>query len=187
MASPVSPPVLPAQTVSSTQPAEAVVDAGGASLRVSFDDQPYPVTLYAGDTSLGRIDSPDTILVVEAGSVRLRVVNESLFLNADLGALTLKRGERRSVSLPRLASVVLAVRGEDYSGVRILIDGRQVPGPYPAQVARIAPGPHKVVYRWISGPASGREVEDTIALLAGGHFVVRAGLDNDRLVVQQLR
>jgi hypothetical protein len=156
-------------------------------LRVGFDAQPYPVTLFAGDARLGRIETADASLDVEAGSVRLRAVNETLFLDLDLGPLTLRPGERRTVALPGLASAAFAVRGDDYAGVRILVDGRQIPGPYPAQVGRIAPGAHRVVYRWISGPAAGREVSDAIVLAAGGHFIIRAGLDNDKVAVQQLR
>jgi hypothetical protein len=82
---------------------------------------------------------------------------------------------------------VFGMKGEDYTGMRLLIDGRPVPGPYPAQVARIAAGAHRVAYRWVSGPAAGREVSDNVTLSAGGHFLVRAALDNDKLVVQQLR
>lgn len=190
-----APPAAPPPSVPPAKPvAEAPAPAppkpaavGTAELRVGFDAQPYPVTLFAGDARLGRVDAADTSLDVEAGSVRLRAVNEALFLDIDLGAVTLRPGERRTVALPGLASAAFAVRGDDYAGVRILVDGRQIPGPYPAQVGRIAPGAHRVVYRWVSGPAAGREVSDAVVLSAGGHFIIRAGLDNDKVAVQQLR
>ena len=86
-----------------------------------------------------------------------------------------------------MASAVFAVKGEDYAGVRILVDDRLLPGPYPAQVGKIAAGSHRVVYRWISGPAEGHEISGSIVVTAGGHFIIRAALDSDRVVVQQLR
>jgi serine/threonine protein kinase len=186
-AKPAARPAAEAAAPAVSPAAEPVAVPGGAVLRIGFDAQPYPVTLFAGDARLGRVDTADASLGVEAGSVRLRAVNETLFLDIDLGTLTLRPGERRTVALPGLASAAFAVRGDDYTGVRILVDGRQIPGPYPAQVGRIAPGAHRVVYRWISGPAAGREVTDGIVLSAGGHFIIRAGLDNDKVAVQQLR
>lgn len=169
------------------KPAEPPAVTTGAVLRVSFDGQPYPVTLYSGETRLGRVDAPDSTVDIEAGSAALRAVSEAVFLNADLGTVAVKPGERRTVTVPGLASAAFAVRGEDYTGVRILIDGKPIPGPYPAQVGRIAAGMHRVVFRWVSGPAAGREVTDTITLASGGHFVVRASLESDKLAVQQLR
>jgi hypothetical protein len=160
---------------------------GDAVLRVEFDSTPYPVTLYAGDVRLGRIDTRESALAVAPGTVRVRAVSEALFLDADLGSVALRPGERRTISVPGLGSAVFSVKGEDYLGVRLLIDGRQIPGPYPAQVARIAAGVHRVVYRWVSGASAGRELSETITISAGGHFIVRAALDNGSISVQQLR
>jgi hypothetical protein len=89
--------------------------------------------------------------------------------------------------MPGTASAVLGVRGEDYTGVRLEIDGRQVAGPYPAQIGRIAAGKHVVVYRWTSGPGTGRRISDTITLSADGHFLIQAVLANEQLLVRQLR
>ena len=82
---------------------------------------------------------------------------------------------------------MLNVKGEDYTGVRIIVDGRQIPGPYPAQIGRITAGAHNVVYKWISGPAAGREIAKTVTFAARGHFLVRAVVDNGDILVQQLR
>ena len=57
----------------------------------------------------------------------------------------MRAGERRTIAVPGLSSAAFGMKGEDYAGVRLLIDGRPVPGPYPAQVARIAAGTHRVV------------------------------------------
>lgn len=182
-----------APSVSSTELATSpptvrpVPTSGDATLRAAFDGSPYAFSLFSGDTRVGRIDAPDSVITVEAGTLRLRAVNEALFLNADLGVVTVRPGERRTVTLPGVGSAVLSVRGEDYSGVRILIDGRQLPGPYPAQLPRLAAGQHQVAYRWISGPRAGREIEKAVTILNGGHFLVRAAADDEQIVVQQLR
>ena len=157
-----------------------------ATLRVEFDGEPYPVTLFADDERLGTVSQPGA-MTLGAGSITLRAVAESVYLNADLATLSLRPGDRKTVALPGLASVVLNVKGEDYTGVRILIDGRQIPGPYPAQLGRVAAGTHNVVYRWISGPSAGREIAKAVTFSARGHFLVRAVLDNADIVVQQLR
>ncbi len=102
-------------------------------------------------------------------------------------ALVAPRPAQPTPAAAEMGSAVFKVKDEDYAGVRILVDDRLLPGPYPAQVAKIAAGSHRVVYRWISGPAAGREVSDSMTILPGGHFIVRAALDSDKLVVQQLR
>ncbi|MCX6552440.1 MAG: hypothetical protein NTY02_15790, partial [Acidobacteria bacterium] len=192
------PPVQPAPTTAapatttSTTPVPAPTPAppaapGEAVLRADFEGPAYAVTLFSGDSRLGRIDGAGGGVTVDPGTYRIRAVNETMYLNADLGTVTLRAGERRALSIPGSASAVFSVKGEDYTGVRVVIDGRQVPGPYPAQIARIAAGPHRVVYRWLGGAAAGREIADTITVSAGGHFLVRAVPDNEQIVVQQLR
>jgi hypothetical protein len=156
-------------------------------VQIEFEGAPYAVTLFAGDTRLGRVETANGSVTVEPGSLRLRAVNDALFLDTLLPSIALRAGERRTIAVPGLCSAAFGMKGEDYSGVRLLIDGRQVPGSAPWQVAKIAAGTHRVVYRWASGPAAGREISETITLVAGGHFLVRAALDNDKLVVQQLR
>jgi hypothetical protein len=187
------PPLPPAgAAVRSAAPAPIAAAApsggGDAVLRIDFDSAaPYPVTLYAGDVQLGRIETRESTLAVEPGTIRVRAVNEALFLDADLGSIALRPGDRRTITLPGMSSAVFSVKGEDYRGVRLLIDGREILGSYPAQVARIAAGAHRVVYRWVSGASSGRELAETITISAGGHFIVRAALDNGSISVQRLR
>ena len=173
-----APPPLP-------QPV-AVPTSSEATLRVDFDGDPYQVTLFAGDERLGVIGQPGT-MTLGAGSVTMRAVAESVFLNADVATLSLRPGDRKSLTLPGLASAVFNVKGEDYTGVRILVDGRQIPGPYPAQLGRVAAGTHHVVYRWVAGPSSGREIAKAVSFSARGHFLVRAIVENADIVVQQLR
>jgi serine/threonine protein kinase len=184
-----TPPPLPAATPAAPPSAAstAAESTGPAILRVAFADRPYPVTLFAGDTQVGRLDSGDATIRVEAGKLRLRAVNESVYLNADLGDVALRPGERRTLLMPGTGSAVFSVKGEDYAGVRIVIDGRPVPGPYPAQIAQIAEGGHQVIYRWTAGALSGREVTGTVNISGGGHFIIRAAVDNAQILVQKFR
>ena len=177
----------PVTTGRAREPAAIAVSSGSAVVRIEFEGAPYPVTLFDGDARIGRVETDNALLPVEPGPLRLRAVNESLFLDTQLPPVTVRAGERRSIAVPGLCSAAFGIKGEDYTGVRLAIDGRQVPGPYPAQVPRIASGTHRVTYRWASGPAAGREVVGTVTLSSGGHFLVRAALDNDTIVVQQLR
>ena len=167
-------------------PAPPVPASNEATLRVDFDGEPYQVTLFADDERIGSVGQPGTVTLV-AGSIKVRAVAESVFLNAEIASLSLRPGDRKSITLPGLASAVLNVKGEDYTGVRIMLDGRQIPGPYPAQLGRVAAGTHNVVYRWVSGPSSGREIAKAVTFSARGHFLVRAVVDNADIVVQQLR
>ena len=175
------------ETPTQAAPAVTADATGPAILRAAFADRPYPVTLFAGDTQIGRLDSGDATIRVDAGTLRLRAVNESVYLNADLGAIVLRPGERRTIPMPGTGSAVFGVKGEDYAGVRIVIDGRPVPGPYPAQIAQIASGVHQVIYRWTAGPLSGREVTGTVNISDGGHFIIRAAVDDAQILVQKFR
>ncbi len=179
-AAPPTPPPPVAVPSAPPAPSEAV-------LRIEFDGPAYPVTLYADDARLGRVDGPGGSVTVEPGALRVRAVSETVFLSADVGGITLRAGERRSITMPGLGSAVVSVKGEDYAGVRILVDGRPLPGPYPAQIARIAAGAHRVTFRWVSGPRAGTEISDALNVSAGAHYVVRAVPDTAQIVVQQLR
>jgi hypothetical protein len=187
-----NPPLAPAAAVPPPQPQPVAVPSAPpapseAVLRIEFDGPGYPVTLFADDTRLGRVDGPGGSVTVEPGAVRLRAVSETVFLSADVGGVTLRAGDRRSITMPGLGSAVASVKGEDYAGVRILVDGRPLPGPYPAQIARIAAGAHRVTFRWVSGPRAGTEISDALNVSAGAHYVVRAVPDTAQVVVQQLR
>lgn len=158
-----------------------------AEIQASFEGDAFPVTIYANGEEIGRLTNAARRLEVQAGRVRLRVVNESLFLDQDMGYVTLRPGENRRIAVPAVASASVTVRGEAYQGLRILIDGRTVPGPYPAQVSRITAGPHKILFRWSEASLAGVEVTDTIDLSGGRVFLVRAVPEDGQVVVQKLR
>jgi hypothetical protein len=160
---------------------------GAATIEVEFTGAPYAVTLVSDGSSLGRVAGAGSVVQVDAGTLRLRAVSEAVFLDADLGVVTVRPGERKRIAVPGTASVVLGVRGDEYAGVRIWVDGRPLLGPYPAQVARVAAGSHQVSYRWSGGSRANLEISETVTLNAGAHYVVRAVPDNGQLVVQQVR
>jgi hypothetical protein len=179
--------VNPTPPAPAAPPPPTAAAPGGTAIRVEFDGPPYPVTLFADDAQVGRVETGGGTVPVEPGTIRLRAVNESIFLNAEIAALTVRAGERKAISLPGTASAVVGVRGDDYTGVRVFINDRPVPGPYPAQVARIAAGTHRVTYRWMSGARAGTEISDAVKLTSGGHYIVRAVPDNAQIQVQQVR
>ena len=158
-----------------------------ATLTADFPGTPYAVTLFSDGRRLGRVEGPGAGITVEPGSLKLRAVNESIFLDVDMGAVDVGPNERMVLAMPGTASAVLGVRGDEYAGVRISVDGRTVPGPYPAQLARIASGSHLITYRWTGGARADLEIAQTVTLNAGAHYVVRAVPDNGQLVVQQVR
>ena len=161
--------------------------AATATLQLAYDGAPYPLTIVADGRTLGRVSEGQTSLTVDAGRLHLRVVNEQLFLDHDLGAVTLAAGERRTLTIPSTAAVFIGVRGENYTGLKILLDGRPLAGPYPAQLPRIAASTHKIEFRWSDGLLQGVNITDTIDLGSGKQFTIRAVPEGGQVVVQKLR
>lgn len=176
-------PVALAAPISASPPAR---QSGTSALAVQFSGQTYPVVLYAGDTQLGRLDRNGS-LSLDSGDVRIRAVGESVFLNQDFGTMSLRPDERKALTLPDLASAVIGVRGDAYVGVKIEVDGRLIPGPYPAQLPRIAASQHVVRISWVTGALAGREVRRPFDARAGGHVLVRALPEDGEITVQRIR
>ena len=158
-----------------------------ALLQLAFDSGTFPVTLYADGRQVGRIDNAGSRVSVDPGRTSLRAVNESFFFDHDFGELTLAPGETRVLTMPSTASAYIGVRGDSYTGLRVTLDGRDLPGPYPAQLPRIAASRHRIVFKWSEGALSGVEVSDTIDLTGGRQFSIRVVPDNGQVVVQKLR
>lgn len=161
--------------------------AAKATIGVKYEGEPFPFTLYAGSKAVRQVSSDGASVSVDAGSTDLRAVNKEFFLDQRLGSFSLKPAERRSVSVPNLVSVFVGVKDELYQGLQILLDGRALPEPYPAQLAKVAPGNHKVVFRWTEGGLEGKQLAKAIDLRDGRHFVVRADTQTDEVAVQKLR
>ncbi len=157
-----------------------------AWLDVEFAGQTFPIQIYAGDRQVGQV-AGGTELGVQAGEIRIRAVAESVYFDRDYGTMTLGAGERHRLQIPGLASAVIGVKGDTYTGLRIFLDERPLPGPYPAQIPRIAAGTHVVRFSWLSGTLAGKELKQPIDTIANGHFLIRADPDNDKIVPQQVR
>ena len=161
--------------------------AATATLLLAFEGAPYSLTLVANGKTIGRVSDGQTSVTVDPGNLQLRAVNEQLYLDQDLGAVSLAAGERRTISIPGTAAAVIGVRGENYSGLRILLDGKPLASPYPAQLPRIAASAHKIEFRWTDGVLQGVTIADTIDLSNGRQFIVRAVPEGAQVTVQKVR
>ena len=158
-----------------------------ATVRVGYAGGAYQVTVYADGKQVGRLSGAGQSLSIDPGRPRLRAVNEALFLSKDFGSVTLASNEGKTLSLPATASAYIGVRGDLYEGLRILIDGRAVKGPYPAQIGQIAAGRHRIAFRWEEGSLRGVEIAESIDLSDGAQFTIRAIPEDARVAVQKLR
>jgi hypothetical protein len=182
-----SPPAAAAATgaVSPTPPPAAAEPEGPtATLLARFDGTPFPVRLFVDgrrfETSGGRA-------VVPAGRVRVRVVSDAAFFARDLGVIELKPGDRRQLSFPATTATSIDVTGGAYEGLQIAVDGRQVPGPYPAQIRQIVQGTHQINFRWVSGQHQGKAFRGTADLTDGRVFRIVGSPQDERVTVQKLR
>jgi eukaryotic-like serine/threonine-protein kinase len=195
-ATPVAAP--PAATVASATPAPppaqpppvpsapaSVPGALRAILALQFDGPPYPVVVYVDDQAVGRVENAQT-LSVAAGTSRVRVVADSVFYARDLGAISLTGGERHTVTMPTVGAMTIAVKG-DYTGVKMFLDDKAVPSPYPAQMPRVAAGSHAVRIEWVAGALAGKRLEQRIEMKPNGLIRIQAVPENDRIEVQQIR
>jgi len=171
----------------SPAPPPAAPAPATATLQLQYDGAPYPLSLVADGRTVGRVTEGQTSVTVEAGRLRLRAVNEQLFLDHDLGTVTVGAGERRTLTIPATAVVVIGVRGENYTGLRILLDGRPLAGPYPAQLPRIAAVSHKIEFRWSDGALQGVTIADAIDLSGGRQFIIRAVPEGATVNLQKVR
>jgi serine/threonine-protein kinase len=171
---PVKEPVAPAKPV----PAQIQIEYSGAT---------YSAALYDGTSHLDTVNGSPKSVLIPAGEHRLRVVSEEVFLDNNLGSMKLKAGEVQSVALPGLGSAYIEVPNDAYDGCEILVNGKKLPTPYPAQIQRLASGDHRVVFRWNSGKYAGKEFSSSVTTQASHHYRVRGEPQSERVVVQQIR
>ncbi|MBI2835025.1 MAG: serine/threonine protein kinase [Acidobacteria bacterium] len=185
VAGPASKPSTPSPAAGAPPPAAPAVPT--AVLQLKFDGASFPVRVFADGKPVGRIDNAAGRVTVPSGSMRIRALGEQAFFDRDFGSMTLQAGERRSLTVPATASAFIGVKGDVYEGLQILIDGRSVPGSYPAQLARITAVPHRITFRWSRGTLADKQLSQSIDLSGGRHFLIRAVPDDNQVSVQKVR
>ena len=170
---------VPGRPATTPPPAAPVVSG---TLAFQFQGEAFPFQVYDGD----QLIAGDPIRL-PAGRHRIRLVNNDLFLNRSFETVTIAAGAEATLMVFGPGSAVVNVKGENYAGVQIFVDGRQLPLPYPAQIPRIASGSHVIRFAWVSGSFAGKALAETFSVRPGEHVLVRAVPDDSHVVVQQIR
>lgn len=179
------PPVVTKPPASVAAPAPAPAPTPGV-LSVMFQGSAFPVVIYAGEQQVGQLDGPGEVSLA-SGTHQVRVVAGAVFFSKVYEAMTVAPGGAATLVVPPLGSAVAAVKGEAYSGVRIAVDDRALPVPYPAQLPRIGPGMHTVTYSWIAGTRAGQVLTQSFEVSSGGLVRVVADAENNRVDVLKIR
>jgi predicted Ser/Thr protein kinase len=166
----------------------AAEKAAQAQIRVEFGGAGYRASIFDGGRLLEDVSGSPASFQIKAGDHRFRVVSEEVFLDKNLSPLKLKAGEVQSITLPGLGSAYIEVLPNDaYDGCEILINGKKLPGPYPAEIQRLSAGDHKVSFRWNSGKYAGKEITSSVATQENHRYRIRGEALNDQVQVQQIR
>jgi tRNA A-37 threonylcarbamoyl transferase component Bud32 len=169
-----APPPKPARAI----PANVVLQYSGAQ---------YPVTLFSGRRRLTATTEGGLETEVPSGEHRFRIVNEEFYLDQELERTNLKGGETFSIPVPGLGSAYMEVPNDAFDGCDILLDGRKLPTPYPATVAKVAAGNHRLTFRWSSGKYLGKEINHTLAIGETHHYLVKGDPQSGQVTVHQAR
>jgi predicted Ser/Thr protein kinase len=170
---PVQPPALPSE-----KPAPAFLSlAPGA---------PYTARVLEGNRKLD-LKAGGSPLQVSAGEHRLRLVAEEVFLDRPLQPVKLKPGEMHSIALPGLGSAYIDVPNDAYDGCEILLNGKLLPQPYPAQVPKVAGGDNRVLFRWTAGKYAGKQANSVVSIQEKGHYLIKGEPETGKVLVQQVR
>jgi eukaryotic-like serine/threonine-protein kinase len=183
-------PAIPIPKASPTpvpaKEAKAAEKPAPAQIRIEFGGATYQASIFNGSRHMDDVAGPTSVQTT-AGEQRLRIVAEDVFLDLELGSTKLKAGEVKSITLPGLGSAYIEVPNDAYDGCEILVNGKKLPPPYPAQIQRLAAGNHKVNFRWNSGKYSGKDITSSVETQENHHYRVRGEPLNDRVIVQQIR
>jgi eukaryotic-like serine/threonine-protein kinase len=179
-------PASPAPKTRAAKEVAVVEKPAQAQVRFDFAGATYSAAIYDGTRRLDDVSGSGSVQIT-AGDHRLRAVSEEVFLDRDLGSAKLKAGETKSFTLPGLSSAYIEVPNDAYDGCEILVNGRRLPPPYPAQIQRLAAGDNKISFRWNSGKYAGKEFASPVNTQENHHYRVRGEPLNDRVSVQQIR
>jgi tRNA A-37 threonylcarbamoyl transferase component Bud32 len=158
-----------------------------AQVRIDYGSATYPVSIFDGDRRLDDVVASGKSLQIAAGEHRFRAVSEDVFLDNAPDKAKVKANEVYVITLPGLGSAYIEVPNDAYDGCSILLDGKKLPTPYPAQIQRLAAGEHKVTFSWSSGKYSGREFNSQFTTQENHLYRVRGEPQSDRVTVQQVR
>jgi serine/threonine protein kinase len=158
-----------------------------AQIRLEYSGATYRASVFDGTTHLEDVVGSSQSIQTTAGEHHFRIVGEEVFLDQHVDRMKLKAGDLQSISLPGLGSAFIEVPNDAYDGCEILVNGRKLPPPYPAQIKRLAAGDHHVTFRWNSGKYAGKEFTSQVSTQENHIYRVRGEPQNDRAVVQQVR
>ncbi len=148
---------------------------------------PYSARIMDGGRRIEGIKAGGAAVPVTAGEHRFRAVAEEVFLDRPLETVRLKAGETHAIELPGLGSAYLEVPNDAYDGCEILLNGKMLPPPYPAQVPKLAAGDNRVVFRWTTGPYAGKQANSVVSVQEKGHYLIKAEPESGKVLVQQVR
>ena len=160
---------------------------GGASgssaalLQLEYLGARYPVKIQEGSTELGPLPA-----ALSAGEHEIHLVGDGVFLNRK-EKISVSPGKDQFILLPGIGSASFEVVADAYDGCEILLDGKSLPGPYPAQVPQLVAGDHNVMFRWTSGPFVGKRVVSSFSVGENAHTQVRGDPEKNSFLIQQVR
>lgn len=179
--------VTPAEKQAPESQAPAPEKPASAQVRFEFSGDAYPATVYDGSRRLGNITSGPLSVQVSAGEHRFRVVSEEIYLDRQLDRVRLKPEEARPIALPGLSSAYVEVPNDAYEGCEILLNGKLLPTPYPAQIPKLVAGDNRVVFRWKSGKYAGKELTYILSSQENHLYRVRGEPESGGVVVQKVK
>jgi serine/threonine-protein kinase len=155
-----------------TKKAEAPPKAAPARVQIRFSAQEYAATIYDGTRRLAEINPGASTVSIPAGTYKFRIASNEVYLDRDMGKVTLESDHVHPIVLPGLGSAYIELPNDAYSGCEILLDSKMLPTPYPAQIPKLAAGKHRLVFRWSGGKYSGTEFSSNFMALENNHILV---------------
>jgi eukaryotic-like serine/threonine-protein kinase len=185
---PPEPPANPATTVAAkTPPVQPPPERPApAPAFVSLASAAYSARVMDGSRKLDLKPGGDPV-AVGPGEHKLRVIAEDVYLDRPLEPVKLKSGQTHTIALPGLGSAYIEVPNDAYDGCEILLNGKLLPPPYPAQVPKVAAGNNRVLFRWNSGKYAGKQANTVVTIQEKGHFLIKGEPETGGVQVQQVR
>jgi serine/threonine protein kinase len=181
-----APETVSTPTVSAKETA-VLGKSGQAQIQVGYDSATYNAAIYDGSRLLANIDGASKAIPIPSGDHHFRIASDEVYLNSSLGAMKLKAGETRSITLPGLGSAYIEVPDQAYDGCEIFLNGKRLPPPYPAQIQRLAAGSHKIVFKWSSGDYEGKDLASSFSIQEDRHYGILGDPDNEKVEVKPIR